>query len=289
MKTKLFSIIVTFFITASVFAQSNINNYKYIIVSNKYDFLKEKDQYQLNSLTKFLFNKYGFEAVMEGSQYPQDLISNRCLALDSDVTKDPGMFKSKLKVELKDCNDKVVFTSKIGESREKDYKTAYNLALRDAFKSIQALNYKYKPNENLTSINRTSQTQVKREAVEEIQQLKKEIQNLKKKKTEVTSVEKPKVGTPKVVGNPKPKVVVQKPVLETKLDTINVLYAQAIDSGFRLVDNAPKVVYRIKNTNLKDVYLVEGKSAIIYKSGDLWFLEYYNENTKFIEKLNIKF
>ncbi|PWH83412.1 hypothetical protein DIS18_02335 [Algibacter marinivivus] len=290
MKTKFFSIILTCFVISSVFSQSSINSYKYIIVPERFDFLKEKDQYQINSLTQFLFNKYGFEAVIQGSDYPEDLIGNRCLALNSDVTKESGVFKTKLKIELRDCNDKIVFTSKIGESREKEFKVAYNLAIRDAFRSIEALNYKYEPNENITSLNTTSKSQANAEVSEEIKQLKKEIQNLKKEKEVVNEVTKPKVGTPKV-AKPKAKTVVQSKVSETPViqGVSNVLYAQAIGNGFQLVDSSPKVIYRIKHTNLKDVFLVEGNSAVIYKKGNDWVIEYYSGNTLEQETLNIKF
>ena len=286
MKTKFFTIILTGFIIVTGFSQSSINDYKYVIVPKKFDFLKEKDQYQLNSLTQFLFNKYGFEAIMQGSEYPKDLANNRCLALNSDVTKDSGMFKTRLKVLLSDCNDKVVYTSGIGESREKEYKKAYNLAIREAFKSIEALNYKYVPNKNIGSITNNSQTQPNTETTQEIQQLKKEIQNLKKEKEAEVAV----VETPKVVI-PQRKVDKKKEVTETAVieGTSNVLYAQAIDNGFQLVDSSPKVVYRIKATNLKDVYLVDGKSSVIYKKGNDWVIEYYSGGVLTQEALNIKF
>jgi hypothetical protein len=87
------------------FSQSNLNDYKYVIVPTKYDFLKGADQYQLNSLTKFLFNKYGFTAIMEDEPFPEDLANNRCLAMDAKVEKESGLLKTKLKVSLKDCNN----------------------------------------------------------------------------------------------------------------------------------------------------------------------------------------
>lgn len=285
MKAKLFTLILSCFFIASLFSQNSINNYKYVIVPYKFDFLKAKNQYQLNDLTKFLFDKYGFEALMEGSDYPADLMANRCLALKSDVFKDSGMFKTKLKVELKDCNDKIVYTSKIGESRVKEFKTAYNLALRDAFKSIEALNYKYEPNERITSIVTNTSTSAKTEVSKEIQELKKEIADLKKdKETKPVTADKPKVGLSKMVKQEPKKVV------NTKVEKVSsVLYAQAIENGFQLVDSSPKVVYRIKHTNLKDVFLVESKSAIIYKKGNDWVIEYYSGNTLEQEPLNIKF
>ena len=33
-----------------------------MVISEQFEFQTEKDKYQLNSLTKFLFNKYGFHA-----------------------------------------------------------------------------------------------------------------------------------------------------------------------------------------------------------------------------------
>ncbi|HET8837617.1 MAG TPA: hypothetical protein VFM82_01325, partial [Flavobacteriaceae bacterium] len=68
------------------------NDYKYVIVPKKFDFLTENDQYKLNSLTEFLFEKYGFTAILEGEKFPDDLIKNPCSALNADVHSDSGMF-----------------------------------------------------------------------------------------------------------------------------------------------------------------------------------------------------
>lgn len=285
MQTRFFSVLVTCFVVTSVFSQVSLNDYKYIIVSKKYDFLKEADQYQINSFSKFLFNKYGFEALMEGEKYPQDLIQNRCLALKSDLLKDSGMFKTKLSLELKDCNDQVVYTSPTGESREKEFKKSYTEATRNVFKHLELLDYKYEPNENRVAVS-TPVSAASNEVTEEIQKLKEEIQTLKEEqKPEVTVIERPKV----VVTQLKPienKQVKEVAVIE---GASNVLYAQAIENGFQLVDSSPKVVYRVKDTNLKDVFLVEGNSAIVYKKGDDWIIEYYSGASLEHEVLNIKF
>lgn len=47
-------------------AQESLNGYKYVVVPEKFDFLKSEDLYQINSLTKFLLNKEGFVAFLEG-------------------------------------------------------------------------------------------------------------------------------------------------------------------------------------------------------------------------------
>jgi hypothetical protein len=54
------------------------------------------------------------------------------------------MFVSKLTIVLKDCKNTILFKSEIGKSKEKEYAVAYNEALRDAFLSIDKLNYHYK-------------------------------------------------------------------------------------------------------------------------------------------------
>ena len=91
-KTLLISL--AFFALTSVFAQQNLNDYKYIIIPNTFDFLKEADEYRLNSLTKFLFEKYNFEALMENDEVlPSDYSRNNCLGLQADVLKDSKMFE----------------------------------------------------------------------------------------------------------------------------------------------------------------------------------------------------
>jgi len=248
MKIKTVTLFLVLCIVSNAFSQKKINNYKYIIVPKIFDFQKEKDEYQLNSLMAFLFNKYGFQTVMEGDGYPEDINKNRCLALSSDVVKGSGLFKTKLNILLKNCNGQVVFTSKIGESREKDFKKAYTEALRNAFNDIKTLNYKYEP------------------AIQE------EI-------------------IPSVVAKPIPPKVVtpNDESINIEKTLSSVLYAQEIENGFQLVDSSPKVVYRLKNTGLNNVFLVEGKSAIVYKKGEHWFIDYYSGTTLKQDKLNIKF
>ncbi|NVK53681.1 MAG: hypothetical protein HWD85_12165 [Flavobacteriaceae bacterium] len=130
-------------ISVSVKAQK-FNTYKYIIVTNKFDFLSKTDQYQTSSLTKFLFNKKGFTAFLSDEQLPQDFNTNRCESLFASVVKTSSMFVIKTAVQLKDCNNKVVYTSSIGRSKEKDYKKGYHEAIRRAFEDPIFLNYNYK-------------------------------------------------------------------------------------------------------------------------------------------------
>ncbi|MBD0830707.1 hypothetical protein [Aestuariibaculum sediminum] len=278
MKTKFLSLIITCLLTVSAMAQANLNAYKYVIVPNKYDFLREKDQYQANSLTKFLFEKYGFKAVMEGESYPEDLKMNRCLALKSDAIKDSGLFKTKVSIELKDCNDVVLLTTEFGESREKEYKKAYNEAIRDAFKDIEALNYTYEPVAQTVAetTNQTTNTE------QEIQQLKEELEALKAKESVASTAVVPVVSTSEKQPE-KEEVSVEDKV------TTNVLYAQEIENGYQLVDATPKVVYKLTKTAQPNLFLVNGENAIIYKKGEAWIIEFNTSEGAKQKELNIKF
>ncbi|CAN5172512.1 hypothetical protein BH23BAC2_BH23BAC2_16620 [soil metagenome] len=117
-----------------------LSSYKYVLIPGKYEFLKEADQYQLNSLTKFLFEKYGFETYVEGEGIPGEYLNNRCEGLFANVENNSGMLRTRLRVTLKDCNNRQVFISEEGVSKEKDYRNSYQEALRKAFESIPKVN-----------------------------------------------------------------------------------------------------------------------------------------------------
>lgn len=242
-------LLIALFISTASFAQKSINNYKYIIVPSKFDFVKEKDKYQTSSLTKFLFNKYGFTAFLDDENLPDEIANNRCLALTGTVKDESGMFTTKSVIELTDCYNKVVFTSKEGRSKEKEYKKAYQEAIRDAFKSIEALKYTYVPLQE-----------------------------------DVVTKEVPAVAVVPTVVESKVAEVVEKPA-----NAKEQLFAQPITNGFQLVNMKPEVVFQVLKTNVKDVFVIKDKNGILYKNGNSWFAEYYTNDGKVIEEYQVKF
>ena len=245
----------TFYLNAQKVSAS-LNDYKYVIVPVKYDFLKEADKFQLNSLTKFLFEKYGFTAYMENDVLPDDYKNNNCLAMKSDVIYDGGFFKTKLMVQLKNCEGDVLYTTKMGETREKEFKAAYHLALRDAFTSFKSVNYKYVPNQKSKTQEIAENTVVSDSTKTEIEKLKAEIQELKSENPKQEDATQPVVvvtnSDDNLTKNPKveaPAVIVSKPESSTE-----VLYAQATDDGYQLVDSTPKIVYKLKKTGSDSMF-----------------------------------
>ncbi len=263
MKTKYFFTLIIFLLITNLFAQSSLNDYKYVVVQKKYEFLKEADKYQLNSLTKFLLEKENF-IVFFDDDLSAEIANNRCLSLYADVLKESSMFKTTLKVQLKNCMNEIVFTSKGGISRDKEFKKAYHGALRDAFQSFKEVNYSYKPK------------QVSQEVVE------------------VTPIKQPIIAKPVIKEIPKKEVIVKKeelkPVVKKpevkQLTPSNIFYAQAVNNGFQIVDSTPKVVMILLSTAKQDVFIVKGEDAIVYKEDGFW---YKSNNSTSAETLNIKF
>lgn len=145
MKKLLFFLLVLF-VNLPASAQ-DLNKYKYVIIPEKFDFAKEENQYQINSLTKFLFEKEGFETLMKKEARPEDFQEDNCLGLTIGLENNSGLFVTRFVITLQDCRGNVVFTSEEGSSREKDFKTAWHEALRDAFTSVEAMNYTYQADE----------------------------------------------------------------------------------------------------------------------------------------------
>ena len=141
-------IILLVVLASSLGFSQTINDYKYAIVPSKFTFLKEKDQYRLNTLTKLLMDKYGFVTFFDTDILPVEVAENNCNKVFVEVQSNGNLFMTKLSVVLKDCKNTILFTSVEGKSREKEYQTSYNQALREAFNSFETLGYKYNGNSN---------------------------------------------------------------------------------------------------------------------------------------------
>lgn len=134
--------LLLFFITSLSFSQ-NLNDYKYAIVPARFDFLKEKNQFMINTYTKLFMQKYGFDTYLDSETLPDVMLQNNCNRVYVDVVSTGNFFQTKLKVVLKDCKNNVLFTSLEGRSKEKDLDKSYNQALREAFNSFARLNHVY--------------------------------------------------------------------------------------------------------------------------------------------------
>ncbi|MBC9798598.1 hypothetical protein [Sinomicrobium weinanense] len=248
-------------------AQSSVDGYKYVIVPQKFDFLKKENQYQVNALTKFLFEKYNFKAVY-ANHLTTEVEENSCLALKADVKDNSNMFTTRLNVELTNCRGEVIFTSEEGKSKEKDFKTAYHDALRKAFKSVEELNYNYDPSISIVSSSRATATAPPAQA------------------SSVAPSRQQTTEQPKVVEKTENPVPVAR---KAGIKNDGVLYAQPVENGYQLVDSSPKVIFVLQKTSADNVYIIRDKNGMLTKKDGKWIAEYYEGGERIEEELKIKF
>jgi hypothetical protein len=289
---KRYFLVLLLFLSFSGYSQNTINNYKYVVVPEKFDFLKQKDQYSLNSLTKGLLEYKGFTVYFDNTELPGEVANNRCRALSADLLEKSGMFSTTLTLVLKDCQGNIVFKSKEGTSREKELKIAYNLALRDAFTSLNQVPYAYNGPTN-EPVQPTTATDAPAASA----------------KPTVTASTTPVKATDSVTNKPiHPMITTPAPVTAVKSSeaalTVPVksmeavsdqpagtLYAQVIANGYQLIDTTPKIVLTLLKTSAENYFIAGNASVngiVMKKNGD-WFFEYYKDGKLISEKLLVKF
>jgi hypothetical protein len=123
-----------------------LNDYQYVIVPTKFDFLKEENEYRLSTIVKKELEKLGFIAFYENN-IPKEVAINNCEVLKVDLVKDGAFFWTIINLDFKDCQNNLIFRSKEGRSKEKEYKLAYLECVKNIFESLSTINYNYKEKE----------------------------------------------------------------------------------------------------------------------------------------------
>jgi hypothetical protein len=290
MKKAVITLILVLGVVVFAKAQSSINDYKYVVVPHFYEFVKGKDAYRLNTITRFLLRKKGFIAFMQEEINERDYNSNNCLALNANVVSLNSILKTKLKVILKNCDGDIIFESKIGESKVKEYKIAYKEALNKAFESFEDVNYHYSPNKDIISRTDDNASEEEVDAKVEVEKLKAELKELKKEKENVTIVKKNNNSEEDMREVPFLEVDKKdKQENETK-DTKSYLIAKSINHGFELINSETKnIEYIIQKTAMKDVYTIKDQNGVVYKKKKVWIMEYSIDGKSTSKTLDIKF
>ncbi len=134
---------------SKITAQNNfqeLNNYKFVVVPLEYKLFEEENKYLLNSLTKHLLNQAGFTTYVETDPKLANMQLDRCVGLYADITgtpKDLFSFNTILQLQLKDCKGNIIYETPPGKSKLKEYKEAYQEALREAGSILSNFNYAY--------------------------------------------------------------------------------------------------------------------------------------------------
>lgn len=279
MKKALFTLFFMLLVCGVTAQDRILDQYKYVIVSSKFDFVKQVDGYQTSSLTKFLFEKMGFEVYLDNEELNDDLAMNRCSAIYANVRDNSSFLTTKSYIEIKDCKGRLLFTSLDGSSRLKQYVKAYRVSIKKAFESVQKIGYSYDP--TLAQKNTVTQTRKK----EEVKTVKKAELTKESKDVKSTKVKKEPVMVTTQV--PVKTTEVQKEVKESA--KAEVLYAQPNESGYQLVNTKPAIVFVLLKTSNPDKFIIKDKNGSFTKEGNYWLAEYYEKGQLVTQKYLVKF
>lgn len=243
-------LLFAFLISVVGFSQS-INDYKAVIVPLRYDFTKTENQYRLSTMTKSNLLKAGIPAYYTSEEVPAEY-GDRCQLLYIDVKKDSGFLVTKLYLEFKDCYGKVIYTSEIGKSKEKEYEVAYKESLDQAFLSVNKLHYKYSGKAITSSAGKV---------------------------------------TPAVAAVSVQTTVAAPTTPVTDMSDPNLLYAQPTENGYQLIDKTPKVVMKLLKTSRPDSFIAikDGVQGSLNAKDNQWYFEYYQNDKLVSEKVSVKF
>lgn len=161
---KFLYLLIAVSVTSLLPAQESLNNYKYVIVQQQYDFQSEPDQYDLNELIIFLLKKSDLKAYKSNRMMPADINIGVCNTLSLRVNES-GFLAVKTELQFVDCNNNIVYTTKEGRSISKDYRKGYHEAIRDALSAFE--NYKYGYNNALAVIPQSENKTVVKDTIPE--------------------------------------------------------------------------------------------------------------------------
>ena len=275
MKIRIVIILFALLITNISIAQA-LDEYKYVIIPVKYDFQKSNDQYQLNSLTKFLFEKEGFSVVYDNVELPADIANNPCAAVTVNLNNASNMFTTKLVFELTNCKNQKVLISQEGRSKEKNYKKGFQEALRNAFESVTAQNYNYSGIEKSKVVtppiievveDEGELVEVEFQEAENVQEAKKSVA-INETEIEESVLESSEDYTAKKDDRDDNGNILSVPS-EKKL------YAQENANGFQLVNSEPNIIFQLLKSGKADMYYLRNRTGTFFKEDGKWFAEYY--------------
>lgn len=250
---------IVLLISFTAISQKKLNSYKYAIIPSQFNFQKENNQYGLNMLLKYKFQQLGFETYLEQEDIPAFLQENRCLAVIPSIIDSSGVFMTTLVVEVKNCYGKVLFVTKEGSSRTKNYKISYNEALRSSLKSFKGYSLEFSPENNLVNTNVV-------EKQLEIEKLQAEVAILKNNNSSSNNI-------------------------NTNIESSDAHFIiKPTVGGFVLLNSVTKkIAFTIYLSKKADTYFIKGQSGVIYKNGLKWYREFIYNDKVGIEELDIRF
>ncbi|AIN73407.1 hypothetical protein O8E88_001111 [Flavobacterium psychrophilum] len=253
---KYFSILVFALISSVTYSQSGLNDYEMAIIPSKFEFQKEDNQYRISSTIKAFLKQKGFEAYVSTDVLPEGFLDYNCNKIFVNVLEENTLFSTRIKIEFKNCKQLVLFTTDLGESREKELGKGYNQALLLALKSFDKARYKF-----------SGKTYYDEEAQEKIKS--RDVHSISSEVTKITKSEK--------------GVTYEKVTKQDALVTSEVFV--------KVVNQANQQELLLYKTSREGIYLCNqnGKNGVVFAKDEVWFFEYLENGKLISEKLDVNF
>jgi hypothetical protein len=131
-------ILVVFIVLFSIasFGQKQI-----ILISNKYEFQKEPNSNNINNMLKAILVSNNYQVYFEEEVLPLEIAQNKCNALKGILVDKSNVFLTKVKFQIKDCQNNLLFETAEVRSKEKDIQ----LGFMESIKLLSPELKKYKP------------------------------------------------------------------------------------------------------------------------------------------------
>lgn len=137
---------ILFFVIVIFFGVQN--HAQTIVIPQKLQSERGNEDFQLKAFLKFSLEKRGFD-VLNADDLDAEKRNKPCDYYYTDVLEDNKFMLTRLRIVIYDCQRHEIVTSTFGVSKEKEYKKAYQLAFREAEKTLVI-------NENVLSKNTNS-------------------------------------------------------------------------------------------------------------------------------------
>ena len=133
---KILALLIALFSIIS-FAQKK----QIILISSKFDFQKEKNSYNINNMLKAILTSNNYEVYFDDAVFPLEIAQNRCNALTGVLVDNSNLFLTKVKLQIKDCQNNLLFETAEVKSREKNIQDGFIEVIKLLSPEIK----KYKP------------------------------------------------------------------------------------------------------------------------------------------------
>ena len=136
---KKLSVLFSIFLIVLIKSQT-VSDYKYIVIPSEFTDFKDSKSFGLTTIIEKSLRSKKYVVLSESkSEWPSEALQNPCGILSADLSDDSNMFKNRVILQFKDCNNKLLLSQKANSSI-KDFEPGFQEAVKNALVLVPASN-----------------------------------------------------------------------------------------------------------------------------------------------------